>query len=464
MATVPAELLQSLSAPGGGQVALVIGAGCSRGAPTSIPLARELSRDVEHQLVLNGRLQANQCQDPNDLAALATLVFQLCGNSQAELVQCFPLTRMRLAKPNPGYKLLVALMAEGAISHVLSLNFDLAVQNAAAELGVEIATVATVNEPVPIRAALVQLHGNANSEPNQLVLRTEVMNGEWIGQWHQVVAQQVLAAPTVLFAGLGSAAPVLTATMAMIQGALGGNKALYQADVVPFAQSGFAAQLGIAEQRYIQGSWDAVVTRLAERIAARQVDALSHNGHALLSENDHDEDDLQRFAGMAAKLGGHSLLTLGKMRAFADLDCDRLYRPHSDHDDEFISEPLLRLVHAAENFGLDAEPTPAGTWTLRRNGQTVAQLVLATGRGVRRMAAIETRAKTICSAIADNSPMPVDIVLIGGLIDAVPAFDHIDLIADEAPDDIIGGLVGPLLVSANDPHYIDRIGRLLNVA
>jgi hypothetical protein len=252
--------------------------------------------------------------------------------------------------------------------------------------------------------------------------------------------------------------------MAMIQGALGGNKALYQADVVPFAQSGFAAQLGIAEQRYVQGSWDAVVTRLAERIAARQVDALSHNGHALLSENDHDEDDLQRFADMVEKLKGHSLLTLGKMGAFADLDCDRLYRPHSDHDDEFISEPLLRLVHAAENFGLDAEPTPAGTWTLRRNGQAVAQLMLATGRGVRRMAALEPRAKAICTTIADNSPIPVDIVLIGGLIDAVPPFDHIDLIADEEPDDIIGGLVGPLLVSANDPYYIDRIGGLLNVA
>ena len=85
-------------------------------------------------MVLNGRLQANQCQDPSDLAALATLVHQLCGNSQAELVQCFPINRMRLAKPNLGYKLLVALMAEGAISYVLSLNFDLAVQNAAAEL------------------------------------------------------------------------------------------------------------------------------------------------------------------------------------------------------------------------------------------------------------------------------------------------------------------------------------------
>jgi hypothetical protein len=371
---------------------------------------------------------------------------------------------MRLARANLGYKLLVALMAEGAVSHVLSLNFDLAIQNAAAELGIEIETIAAVNEPVPIRAALVQLHGNANSEPDQLVLRMEAMNGDWVGQWHQVVAQQVLAAPTVLFAGLGSPAPVLTSTMAMIQGALGGNKALYQADIVPFAQSGFAAQLEIPEQRYIQGSWDAVLTRLADRIAAQQVDSLSRNGRALLVENNYGEADLERFTHIASKLAGHSLLTLGKMRAFADLDRDKLYRPHTVRDDELMSEPMLRLVQIAERFGLDTAPTAAGTWTLQRNGQPVAQIVLATGGGVRRMAAVETRASTICGTIADNSQMPVDIVLIGGLIDAAPAFDHVDLIADEDADDIIGGLVAPLLVSANDPHHIDQIGGLLNVA
>jgi len=463
LATIPAELLQSLAAPGGGQVALVIGAGCSVDHPTSIPLAGDLAEEVERQLVLNGRLQADQCPNPRDLAALASLVFQICNN-QVELVRCFPIQRMRLARANLGYKLLVALMAEGAISHVLSLNFDLAIQNAAAELGIEIATIASANEPVPIRAALVQLHGNVNGEPDDLVLRTEVMDEEWIGQWHQVVAQQVLAAPTVLFAGLGSPAPVLTATVAMIQRALGGDKALYQADIVPLAQSGFAAELEIPEERYIQGSWDAVVTRLAERIAAQQVDSLSRSGCALLMENQHGEADLQRFTNIAAKLAGQSLLTLGKMRAFADLDRDKLYRAHNVRDDEFMSEPMLRLVQVAERFGLDAAPTAAGTWALRQNGQTVAQIVLATGGGVRRMAAVETRAKTICATIADNALMPVDVVLIGGLIDVEPSFDHVDLIADEKLDDIIGGLATPLLVSGNDPNHIDRIGSLLNVA
>ena len=463
MATIPAELLQSLAAPGGGQVAVVIGAGCSVEHPTSIPLAGDLSEEVERQLVLNGRLQPNQCENPRDLAALASLVFEVCNN-QVELVQCFPIQRMRLAKASSGYKLLVALMSEGAISHVLSLNFDLAIQNAAAELGVEIATIAAANEPVPIRAALIHLHGNANSEPDDFVLRTEVMDDEWIGNWQQVVAQQVLAAPTVLFAGLGSPAPVLTATVAMIQQALGGDKALYQADIVPFAQNQFAAQLEIPEQRYIEGSWDVVVTRLAERIAAQQVDSLLRSGRALLAENNNCEADLVRFTSVASKLQGQSLLTLGKMRAFADLDRDRLYRPHNVRDDEFISEPMLRLDQVAERFGLNAAPTPAGTWTMQRNGQPIAQIVLASGGGVRRMAAVETRAKTICATISDNAPMPVDIVLIGGLIDVAPALSHVDLIADENPDDIIGGLAAPLLVSANDPEHIDRIGELLHVA
>ena len=455
--------MQSLAAPGGGQVALVIGAGCSIEPPTAIPLARTLAADAERQLVLNGRLAANQCPDPQDLAGLATLIHQLTGG-QAELVHCFPLDRMRLARPNSGYKLMVALMAEGTIGHVLSLNFDMAVQHAAAELGVEIVTVTAAGDPVPVRATLVQLHGNANSNPDAMVLRAEVINGGWIGQWEQVIAQQVLGAPVVLFAGLGSAAPVLSATIQMIQGALNGNKVLFQADLGEFANNGFAAQLHIPEERYIRGSWNEVLAKLAERIAVDQLHALSLRGAALLRENQADQADHDRFAALVGKMTALPLLAIGRLRAFADLDAAKLYRPHSDHDDELITEPIVRLAALAEQLGLDAQPTPTGTWLLKRGNQPLAQLVLASGGGVRRMAALEPRAKGVFDWIGENSPTPLDFILIGGVAPGAPSLAHVDLIADENPGDLIGGLTGPSLVSANDADYVDQIGRLLNVA
>ncbi len=463
LVVVPAELLQRLAAPGGGQVALVIGAGCSIAEPTGIPLAGDLAEEAVRQLILNGRLQDGQCPDPRDLGALASLIHELSGG-QAELVRTFPLDRMRLARPNAGYKLLIALMAEGAISHVLSLNFDLAVQHAASALGVEIEVVTAPGAQVPVRPTLVHLHGNADSAPDEMVLRIEKMTIGWKDGWQQVVAQQILGAPVVLFAGLGSAAPVLTATIDMIQGALDGNKILYQADPSPFDANGFAAQLNIPEDRYILGSWNDVLKKLGDRIAADQVAALSANGGALLGENAFEQADRDRFAALVSKHERLSLLTLGRLRAFAELDVRKLYRPHSQGDDEQIVEPMVKLARLAEGLGFDAHPTPAGTWVLKRGDQQVAQLVLATGRGARGMAAIEPRAKGVCDCIEENSLAPLDFFLVGGVLADAPALGHIDLIADEDPADIIGGLTRPMLISANDAEYIDVIGRLLNVA
>jgi len=97
---------------------------------------------------------------------------------------------------------------------------------------------------LPAAATIIHLHGNAYDEPDSLVLRTEVINDSWKASWQQVIAQQVLAAPSVLFIGLGSPAPVLTETVQMIADAVGDSERFYQADVVAHDQSGFAAQLG----------------------------------------------------------------------------------------------------------------------------------------------------------------------------------------------------------------------------
>lgn len=463
MVAIPAELLHAIAAPGGGQVALVIGAGCSVEAPTSMPLAAELAREACRQLVLDKILAEGECANPQDLAALASLVWAVT-QGQGELVKRFPRDAMRQARPNLGHKLLAALMAENAISHVLSLNFDFAVENAAVHLGYTIPTIDSPGQDVPVRPALVYLHGSVISDPERLVLRTEAIDEGWKNQWEQVVATQVLSAPRILFAGLGSAAPVLSATLAMIQEALGAEKTIYQADIGELEGNALAEQLNIPAERYIRGGWCEVVEKLGERIVADQVHALKVNGQAILAENAFPPEDQVRFTGIVEGLTGVSLLALGKLRAFAQLDRNVLYRAHSPQVDAQIAEPLVRLATLSEVLGLEVRPTAGGTWQLCKDGRPRAQILLASGGGVLRLAAVEPRARELCAQIAFEVSQGPDVILIGGLMASQQPPAQIDIIADGDPESLIDGLSHTPIVSANDPDFIERIGALLNAA
>jgi hypothetical protein len=148
LADIPPPLLHAVVADEGGRLALVIGAGTSFEPPTSLPLGGEASAAAHAQLLKNGVIQPGECPNPNDLAVLASLIYEKEG-SQQTLVAELPMNSFRLAKPNRGYKLLIAMMAERAITYVLSLNFDLAVQNAAAELGCTVHAVRSFGDPLP---------------------------------------------------------------------------------------------------------------------------------------------------------------------------------------------------------------------------------------------------------------------------------------------------------------------------
>jgi hypothetical protein len=85
---LPAELLQAISSPGGGKVALIIGAGCSVEAPTSIPVSSTISLEIHRLLVADGVLQDGDCSDPTDLSLVADAVFSR-KHSQREVVERF---------------------------------------------------------------------------------------------------------------------------------------------------------------------------------------------------------------------------------------------------------------------------------------------------------------------------------------------------------------------------------------
>ena len=130
---LPAPLLNAVS-QANGKLVLVLGAGCSFPPPTSVPMAKTCAQDAYRRLMLDGVLADGDCSNPDDLSVLADAVFSKSG-SQAELVDRLPRDEFRRARANTGYLIAAALLRENVISSILTLNYDLAMEDALTQLG-----------------------------------------------------------------------------------------------------------------------------------------------------------------------------------------------------------------------------------------------------------------------------------------------------------------------------------------
>jgi hypothetical protein len=132
---LPPDLLQAVASPSGGKIALVVGAGCSVEAPTGVPVATQCSKEVHRLLLADGVLVDGDCSDPSDLSLVSDAVFAKT-NSQRDVVDrlCGQYD-LKLAKANDGYLIAAAMLCEGAILSVVTLNFDLALSDALSDLG-----------------------------------------------------------------------------------------------------------------------------------------------------------------------------------------------------------------------------------------------------------------------------------------------------------------------------------------
>jgi hypothetical protein len=271
---LPAELLEAISSPGGGRVALVIGAGCSFEAPTGLPLSREVSREMYRLLVQDGILNDGDCADPEDLSLVTDIVFERT-HSQSDVVRRF-LDRydLKLATPNHGYRVAAALLYEGAIASVVTLNFDLALSNALSELGAgSIVGIVERPEDLPKQKTInvYYLHRNANAaDPELWVLRTATLQTDWEDHWEAIIATRALAAPVVIFAGLGTPVAVLIESTKLLRSALPGTTNIFQADPGNRDDSRFSAELQIGELKYIQCGWCELMDQLSRRLSAEQ--------------------------------------------------------------------------------------------------------------------------------------------------------------------------------------------------
>jgi hypothetical protein len=386
---LPSELLEAVSSPGGGKIALVLGAGCSVEAPTNIPVSRECSTEIHRRLVADGILQNGECANPEDLSAVADAVFSK-RNSQRDVVERLrDQYGLKLATPNDGYWIAAALLCERVISSVVTLNYDLALSTALSELGGD-KVVGVVECPEDLAHQktinLYYLHRNANAvDPELWVLRTAALNVEWKGHWEPIIATRVLAAPVVLFAGLGTPVAVLIESTKLLRAALPAVTKLYLADPGERDSCKFFQALGLDAAHYVPLGWGELMEALSERLLSEQIVKLEQAAARKVQE---DHLPNENIAGLLGALQGMGIVRLGKLRAHWLL-YEKPYRIFEESILGLLADLLLALATMARVSGAEAVIIEDGRVEFKRAGRTVTSFIVASGNGHRGKLAVE---------------------------------------------------------------------------
>lgn len=457
---MPPELLQAISSPGGGRVALILGAGCSVEAPTGIPAARAISEEIHRQLLNDGILSNGDCHNPSDLSLLADAVFDRRGSQRDVVERLLAKYNLKLATANDGYRIAAALLCEGAISSVVTLNYDLALSAALADLGAG-AVVGIIESPedLPRQRAInvYYLHRSANADPELWVLRTAALVDEWRDQWEPIIAARVLTAPVIVFAGLGTPVAVLIESSRLIRNALP-NASLYQVDPADSAGSQFFQESGLAQDRYVQLGWGDFMEQLSQRLVTEHVHQLDQAMRRKIAEDSlHDED----FDGLLTQLRLLGIVKQGILRA----DWLLFEKPYRSVDADalgLIGDLFLGLAMMMRVSGTAARFIEDGLIEFQRGGRTVSTFVLASGRGYRSTSAVEADIGSRRRKY-DRHPVTISGIIVGGTSNAItPATTppaHIAL-GDVSPDDLVGPVGLPMYhVNAlrADPAQLDGL-------
>lgn len=359
---LPPDLLAAISADGGGRVVLVTGAGASMEEPTGLLSGRQYSEAAYARLVDDGLLADGDCADPGDLSLLADCVFDKTG-SQAALTNRLPGQAWRAATPNAGHWEAAALLIEGALRAVVTLNYDLALQTALAQLGMPPAVTICKGPEDHAQSSgrsLIYLHRSAESPEADWILRKSDLEDAWRSSWEELIASWLAGAPTVVFSGLGSPAAVLTETMSRF-GDIPQVRAYY---VDPYPDNAFRDALDARLVAVLAIGWSEFVRELSRRVARAQILALRTAAQRLIALRGDPEAFVT--AGLCL-LDGAGLLELGRLRA-EWLVREKQYQ----HDNDGIERDAIANVLIA--IGLLAR-TAAGTPVLA--GQSIVRISTA---------------------------------------------------------------------------------------
>jgi len=433
---LPAELLHCISSTGGGRIALVLGAGCSVEAPTALPVASECSADLHWQLLQDGLLENGDCEDPTDLSLVADAVFAKHGSQRAVVERLRDRYDLELAPPNAGHLIAAAMLYEGVVSSVVTLNFDLAMTNALANLGAG-SVVGIINRPEDLcHQKLINvfyLHRNVHAvDPELWVLRTDALESEWKDYWKPIIATKVLTAPVVVFAGLGTPVRVLIKSTTLLRNALPGITKFYQVDPSVKESSRFFKELSIDPSGYIQQGWCQFMEELSERLLGEQVHKLEQ---AVTHKINEDQLETENFADIRKCLSALGLVKLGKLRGHWLLH-DKPYYPLDQTAVGLIADLLLGLAMMARVSGAATAFVEDGLVVeFRRDGRAVAAFVVASGRGYRGRVAVESDVRKRLRHHHSTAPPPQGLIA-GGTSDSWTT-----VLA--APQDVIRGGTDP---------------------
>ena len=459
MGDLPDHLLQAV-AERTGRIALVVGAGCSLEEPTNLKLSRTYSLEIHAGLVRDGVLADGDCENPEDLSAVTSAVWAKRA-SQEEVVTRLPRTQFRNARANRGYREAAALMREGSVSAVLSLNFDLAMSHALTELSAhEVAVIAGPSSTRDLGSlVVVYLHRNVNEDdPNEWILRVEALKEEWQGRWEEVLTQRLMSSPVVVFAGLGSPAAVITESVGWIRQRLDADQHLaYVVD--PQVTTPFQDALDLPTDAHIQIGWCDFMRLMADRLVTqldhdlREACASLCDGHGWNDERPHIDD-------LSAAFFAQGLVESGITRAKWLMSNDG-YVPDEPLGRALLGDLLLGVGLAHRLTGSDLTIRQDGAVELRKAGRVIGSCLPVSGGGTLRWSAIEPRA----SGLLRNLPLysRPSTVLIAGMPDSIPAdiSPPQDVAFGDADDDVAGGPGGPLYIAIDDlradPSLAERI-------
>lgn len=438
---LPPALLQAI-AQRNGRVTLVVGAGCSLEAPTGLKLGGDYSHDAFQQLVMDGLLGESDCTNPWDLSELTEVVYHRYG-SQAPVVDRLPKSQFQFAKANDGYLLAAALIAEGAIAHVVTLNFDLALSHAVTEIQPE--GVTTVAGPESYREfgskAIVYLHRNAyEANPDRWILRRQAIEDEWRDGWEAVVAERIAAAPVVVFAGLGSPALALTESLSRVRSRIPSGTAAFLVD--PFDGSAFADAVNLDEpEQHVQLGWCDFMVLLSRRLVQQfAVDLRAACNDNTPGGHDAELAEVDRFTDSIGRAG---LLAVGRWRA-AWLGSSERYLCDTPATRSHFADLIRGLTYFVDSDDVSVTFLPGGSVRLEQAGVRPLSVLPIAGRALHHWGVVDKMAEESCQPGADSP----DIILAAGFRGVRP--DAIapppDITGEVPSDDITMPAAGPRIV------------------
>lgn len=430
--TLPEELLAALAAQGGGRVALIIGAGASYEAPTSMPLASECAQEAHRRLMEDGVLNQGECPDPLDLSSVADSVHARSGR-QGQLVERLPMGRFRNATPNDGYLFAAALLREQAIGALITLNFDLAVDHALATVGAgdEVAIVTGPHQQLAL-INVVHLHGDVNTGPEDLILRSDQLATVWQDGWQELVATRVMTAPVVVFAGLGSPAQVLLDAIRRIREAIPAHRAMH-VDPRPQNETAFSQEVQVPAERYVQAGWNDFMSALGARVTADQVAQLDRAVNEFVAREEHAAEEVGPLLDLLRSL---NLVGLGRIRARWLVE-DVPFLPGRTTDPKLLAVLLYGLALARRVTESVMFIQANGNIQLQRGNRLLGFLVLASGRGTRSRETLETLLRSTGRFRTPQGFEPVVVLHTATLGEPQEVAAPADLVADPEGDSIV---------------------------